>query len=572
MRKKQMTFAALGIILLAALFMRTYRLSERGMISTDEGAYYNVGGFSAAYLRSLASERHAADSSTLRRQTLKDYFARERVRPAGPIGTKPVYTFLLTIFFLLTTPTPFHFLLVNAILGTLTVLLIYRLAYRMTKNSSYAVLAALSLALSGFHVIWSRSGFPHTSGTFFLTLGWLLYARGVWNDEKPRALRLFMSGLAQGAAFSTHPASGPYLGVCLVTEIYRMFRGQEMRRGICNLILIGVGMILIPLLVEGISWILERGLLPGGRWVFGSQQSHFYHFNLLRQGSGVLDYSSITSGWRLSGLVWMPFLYGEGAVYTGLAVVGWVFTWVFLFQEKREQDFFLLVAIMLPLAFYAISNTMPFARNLAFLTPLSALLVARTLERCWNRIRKQARRFSVISLFVFLQIWHSAYLFEVQSGYARAVSWLAKHGDNRILLSNLHSLWYPHGVTIYEFKRIENDGRIAAVEWPLNRPVLISTDDRPLFAGFVKFRDGQLPKEFTTLLDTGTEVIRFPNGRAFTVKKTELIGFARRVAQISPFNGVNRWLEAHLARERDVVDAGSVSLYQVKTSPPKPPG
>lgn len=560
--------AAVLLILLAALFLRVYRLPGRGMIDTDESAYYNVGAFSAAVLRWRAGEEAASPS--VRREKLEEYFARARVLPVTPVGTKPVYFFLLALAFLMAAPTPFHSLLVNAVLGAATVGLIFALARRLRKNLPYAPLAALGLALSGFHLIWSRSGFPHTSATFFLTLGWVFYARAVWGGAGRRALWLLASGLAQGAAFGAHPAVAPYLGVCFLTEAYRMTRSREAGRGVRNLFLLGAGVLLLPGVIEGFSWLLDRRFLPEDRWVFGGKKSLLYHAGLLTQGSNDLQYSRIPLGWRLSGLVWMPFLYGEGLVYTLLAAAGGVLCVRSFLREGRAQDFFVLAGTILPVAFYALSNASPYARNLAFLTPLAALLAARALEAAWNGLPTPAGRFCLVALFAAVQVWHGAYLFQVRSGYAQAAKWLAENGENRVLLSNVHSLWYPHGVRVYQFEKVEADGRIAAQEWPRSRPVLLSPGDRPLFIGFVKFRDDSLPEDFAGLMERDGEVVRFSNARPFTAKKIELLRFALRAARRSPFGGLKRWLDRQWAVEREIVDVGSVSLYRVKGSPAGP--
>jgi 4-amino-4-deoxy-L-arabinose transferase-like glycosyltransferase len=69
----------------------------------------------------------------------------------------------------------------NAILGTLVVLVVYLLVKELTKKQNLAIIAALLLTVSSWHVMLSRGAFEANLITFFLPLGIYLFLKGKYN-------------------------------------------------------------------------------------------------------------------------------------------------------------------------------------------------------------------------------------------------------------------------------------------------------------------------------------------------------------------------------------------------------
>lgn len=69
----------------------------------------------------------------------------------------------------------------NAILGTMAVLVVYLLVRELTKKQNLAVVAALLLAVSSWHIMLSRGAFEANLITFFLPWGIYLFLRQKYN-------------------------------------------------------------------------------------------------------------------------------------------------------------------------------------------------------------------------------------------------------------------------------------------------------------------------------------------------------------------------------------------------------
>lgn len=67
----------------------------------------------------------------------------------------------------------------SAFFGVLTVLVVFFLAKELFKDARVAVLSALFLAISTWHVFYSRAAWESNAGVFFLLLGILLFLKGV---------------------------------------------------------------------------------------------------------------------------------------------------------------------------------------------------------------------------------------------------------------------------------------------------------------------------------------------------------------------------------------------------------
>lgn len=80
----------------------------------------------------------------------------------------------------------------SAMLGSFSVLLIYLLLKNQTKNEKLALCCALLLAISPWHIQFSRAGFESSSGLFIFLLGYYLMVKAT--DSKKA--KLLIGGLA----------------------------------------------------------------------------------------------------------------------------------------------------------------------------------------------------------------------------------------------------------------------------------------------------------------------------------------------------------------------------------------
>ena len=115
---------------------------------------------------------------------------------------KPGHTLLILLGLLVFGLHDYASFAVSAILGTLTVFLLYRLTSRMFRPE-VALLAGLILAVSPFHVGYSRSGLAQANSVFFVVLGLYLWYLAYQEDAGCRR-RLLLAGCAIGFAFTCH--------------------------------------------------------------------------------------------------------------------------------------------------------------------------------------------------------------------------------------------------------------------------------------------------------------------------------------------------------------------------------
>lgn len=112
----------------------------------------------------------------------------------------PLYMYLNIPTVAIFSLTPFAARLPSAFFGFLTVPLIYLLAKKLFKKENVALLSMLFLAISPWHLQFSRVGFEATVGLFFATAAITLFLLGLENKKW-----LILSGVCLGlSAYSYH--------------------------------------------------------------------------------------------------------------------------------------------------------------------------------------------------------------------------------------------------------------------------------------------------------------------------------------------------------------------------------
>ena len=265
--RKFVIYSVLGILILAT-GLRFYNLGNRGIFDYDEAWYL----LEAKSLHdALQFVWQKATETNIDHQSLKEYL---RERGTVPITTfKPGHTFLTFLGMLCFGVHDYAGFSVSAILGTLTVYLIYSLTKRLYGVKT-GLLAALILAISPFHIGYSRSGYAQANAIFFVALGLYLWY-GQARDEKPFGLtRLFLSGCAIGYAFTCHfnlfiipPLFLAYEAIHTICKRHDLFSSVAKRLGLFSL-----GMATPLLLFELPARILRLiGRLPEGQQTYLEQ-------------------------------------------------------------------------------------------------------------------------------------------------------------------------------------------------------------------------------------------------------------------------------------------------------------
>lgn len=97
----------------------------------------------------------------------------------------PVTTYLSVLVFKVLPLSAFAGRLPNAILGTISIYLIYLLANLLFKKERVALLAAAVLAVSPWHIFWDRTAYDILVAAFFYLLGTVLYLHALSHKKTP---------------------------------------------------------------------------------------------------------------------------------------------------------------------------------------------------------------------------------------------------------------------------------------------------------------------------------------------------------------------------------------------------
>ncbi len=107
---------------------------------------------------------------------------------------KQGFTFLAALMMFVVGDRPAGLLATNALLGTFSVLLLYGIAVVLFSRP-VALCAAFFMAVSGYHIVYSRSAYTDTTTGFFILLGVFMWVLGALARlESPTNLRTVRHG------------------------------------------------------------------------------------------------------------------------------------------------------------------------------------------------------------------------------------------------------------------------------------------------------------------------------------------------------------------------------------------
>lgn len=571
---KIQTFGLLLVIVLSAFLLRSYSLPERGIQFLDETIYYGVPASMATHIRWQLSGRGENLSAKEQRLSLMTAIEKVRGLPGGWLTDKPFYGLMAVSIYTLFGPSPSLFLIINAFLGAATAGLVYFLGRKLGQCKVAALFSALALALSGFHMLWSRTGFTHVSATFFLTLGLLSYAHATWSKTRHPVRWLLAAGICLGAGAGAHIVSSLFAGACFLTEAYRSIQQKKFRQGLINLAILGAGTGIVLIGLHIFTWWVGKVILSSFPWLYGENPGSYFaglfqhKMQLDRHQSTGVFYSP---GLMTSALIRMPFLYGEGVFYSGILFIGLAAIILRFSKKRRDSDLFILAGVAIPFLIISTVRLLPLLpRNLSPIAPFSALLVGSMLAFLWNRTSSTTFRWALAGIFIVIQLSHSTYLFGIQSGYAGAAKWLSQNeNEEAILLTEQYRsrFWYVNGVKNVYFMGQDKTGRKWAKKMPWKNTVDIPGKSQKQFAGIIGGEVVSMPeslKIWPSQLERNTPEARFPNTRSFTLKKQEIAQGILGIARLTGPKSFVKRLEFELAKERRVEKREAVGLYRLR--------
>src|SRR3989344_7937141 len=162
----------------------------------------------------------------------------------------PVYTYLVVPSIFVFGLNDFAVRMPSAFLGVLAVLFTYLMVFELFKNKVIALLSALFLAISPWHLQFSRVAFETNSATFWSVLATWAFLRGIRSNGAKVALWMSLSSLAFGAnLFMYHNARvfTPLLAIILLFLFRQKLLSVKKYLIVPALIALVFSIILIPI-------------------------------------------------------------------------------------------------------------------------------------------------------------------------------------------------------------------------------------------------------------------------------------------------------------------------------------
>lgn len=419
--RKRVAVVGLPVLIVClALALRVLFLADRGIYEYDEGWYlleskslYDTG----AWVLGLG-----ADGTGLK----------EHLRSQGnvPITSfKPGHNLNILIGFLLFGVSDFAGLLMSALFGAATVLVVFYIARELWGTRAGTV-AALVLAVSAFHIAYSRNAYAQADSTFFVALAALLWIRA---HAQSRDSLLVCAGLAVGYGFTCHYNVGlvPFIFVALEAV---MQRGRGAPQAARRLALLSFAMLLPLLWFELPGRLLrEIGLAPAG--------FHTYIEQFFVRRTDRMAASLQLSPW-VSTTVLERFLLTEGLFALAATLAGAVAA---VKTMRREPRVSIVLALgLIPLAFWLTVTKGVDIRYRVFLAafPFLAVLAGYGFDRLTGLFGSGRRVYAAAAIVATIGLLdgmiRSLPLLQVRGGYAAAAERLvdyASRTDGRIAFS-----------------------------------------------------------------------------------------------------------------------------------------
>ncbi len=219
-------------IILVAVFLRFYKLDQIPALNADEAAI----GYNAFSLIATGKDEHG-NPWPIHFQSFNDY--------------KPgLYFYLVLPFVKLLGLNIWAVRIPGALLSTVCVFLIYLLVKELFKNERLAMISALFLAISPWHIHFSRGGWEVSTATTLMTAGIWLFIKSM--NNKVRMKYLVYSIICLVASLYTYHAERvvvPLLGIILIFTYWKEIRGNFKKIFISGL----VGIILVLPLVRDVT-------------------------------------------------------------------------------------------------------------------------------------------------------------------------------------------------------------------------------------------------------------------------------------------------------------------------------
>ena len=296
----------------------------------------------------------------------------------------PLYSYTASILTRILGLSEFSFRLTSVIFGTLTIVLVYYLG-NLLYNKKIGLLAAILLAVSPLHVVYSRTAFSDVFHTFFIVLTILTMEFLILKNPNGRytMVLVLLSGMLSAVAFlikyNTLIPLGIYwifiLGRAMLKHKKNIFKKYFVYMILINIMAL-ITSIFIILLTGGISrlvLLIHNVLLSALLQFEQFANPSYYTFLVLFEG--------------LSPLI--ALLVPLGIIY------------ILLHKERNRNDY-LVVFFVLAYIILFLLQTRRLARHLVMIFPFLMIMLSRFFTLFVSRVAYAKKHLNFVLLFLLL--------------------------------------------------------------------------------------------------------------------------------------------------------------------------
>ena len=442
-------FQVILLLLIIALagFLRFYKLNNKGLFFHDEGAYLLEAEFIVSGIKFLAGNFTKVVNHEI---SLDKCFKGSEIDLKGcpPTTGRIGHDILTALSMFVFQDRTFAGLFVSALFGVLTVILIFFMGRKMF-NLRTAFFASLILAVSGYHVFFSRTAYAETDSVFFFILAIYIYYLSKISKKRNNFL-LIIAGLSSGCAVLSNWRWVIIPAVFLFCELFyfKFVRADKKTvitgnpgRIILFFIAFAVPLIGCQLIYHILNSILPKsiGLTPYFDQVFAqmfrsrgsiSFKYPFLYFQFIYKLDGPVMLLLIISGCLLmikNMIADLKELRLKESICKGKTL--------YIGGNFLEKYIVIIICLLLFVFWNFYSQQVKVPRTIIIIVPLYALIAGWTMDQLFCLIEKRRilRGFGVLGIILIISFmfFHSnnknLYL---NSGYKEAMNFI-KNKDNK---------------------------------------------------------------------------------------------------------------------------------------------
>ena len=440
------------VVTIVGAFFRLYRLSERGIWDSDSGSYILDARMFVAGIR-LVLHRWGFDGG----QTVQEILNYYSLHSLSSFSGKPAHAFMQAVAMLVFGDTTASANLVMALLGIVTIPLVFGLTQRLFHDPRISLVAAGLMAISPAHVSYSRGFKSEADGALFMLLAlWMYYEAGVTRREGRLGSRWiwasgFSLGMAAACSMRLFFVCAAFMLLIVAADIWCTRHSWKL--AVADFVRLGAALCTVVVL-----WELPYHWAMLAAHQNGIQLGRFYTF----WSSIALRTKYATSDWGLDGFpTYFFFLSSTDALLPWLAITGAVASVKFW---KRFEHLSVIVFVGIGLFYFWYTPfrvPVIYSFSLPVLCILAALGMHTIFDHPFWRRCVVARNITVGMLAMASVAWGgwgSWRLLHNFSHIAEATQWLRDHRPNDKLLAVMYE------PTVCEY----DNAHVAQLHEPLN--------------------------------------------------------------------------------------------------------